>query len=95
MKYSALISCTLSYCSGTSESAKIASTGHAETHAPQSMHTSGSMIEHLVIVFAMNAIDRTNVHARLVLGADAWFGDDVGHGRYNPLLLCCDRAAGC
>src|ERR1051325_5093254 len=31
------------HLSGTSSSAKIASTGHAGTHAPQSMHSSGWM----------------------------------------------------
>src|SRR5438270_816752 len=33
----------LRHCSGTSSSGKIASTGHGSTHAPQSMHSSGSM----------------------------------------------------
>src|SRR5437016_14378522 len=33
----------LRHCSGTSSSGKIASTGHGSTHAPQSMHSCGSM----------------------------------------------------
>src|SRR5579863_4373914 len=36
-------------------------------------------VEHLVFIFAVNAVDRTNVHTRLVFGSDARLGDNVGH----------------
>ena len=42
-KYAALISMYLFHSSGRSSSAKIASTGHSGSQAPQSMHSSGSM----------------------------------------------------
>ena len=32
-----------------------------------------------VAVRPVNAIDRTDVHARFVFRANAWFGDNVGH----------------
>jgi hypothetical protein len=46
----------------------------------------------LVVIRAVNTIDRTHVDARLVFGADARFGDDVCHSegqvaRERPALL--------
>src|SRR5690606_32948968 len=39
-------------------------------------------VEHLpVLVLAVDAVDRADVHARRVLGADAGLGDDVRHPR--------------
>jgi hypothetical protein len=35
--------------------------------------------QHLVVIFSVDAVDRTNVDTRLVFGADTWFGDDVRH----------------
>ncbi len=63
----------------------MASTGHAGTHAPQSMHSSGwmkscSAASKVASSFLrVDAIHRTHVDARAVLGADAGFRDDVGH----------------
>src|SRR3954468_23958365 len=41
--YTALIRTNGSHFSGSASSGKIASTGHSGSHAPQSMHSSGSM----------------------------------------------------
>jgi len=44
LKWSALNAFHDAYCSGSSCSGQIALMGHAGTHASQSMHVSGSMI---------------------------------------------------
>src|SRR5579884_15466 len=41
----------------------------------------GIDVEHVVLILSVDAVDRTNVDARLVFGPDARFGDDVGHER--------------
>src|SRR5215207_10654324 len=56
----------------------------------------GVDIEHVDLVVVrlvrgrMDAVDGTNLHAGVVLGVDAGFGDDVGHG----LLNSCPQAPG-
>ena len=73
------------HSSGSWSSAKQASTGQASTHASQSMHSSGIDVELLDLVVVrlvgrgMDAVDRAHLDARVVLGVDAGFGDDVGH----------------
>jgi len=63
----------------------IASTGHASTQASQSMHSSrvDEKLADLVVVGLVwgrvNAVDRTDLDARVVLHADARLVDDVGH----------------
>ena len=83
-KNSALTSSAYSYFSGSSKSAKIASTGQASTQASQSMQLVGVDVEllHRLEVarprLGVDAVDRTDLDARVVLDAAA--GDDVGHG---------------
>ena len=51
------------YCGGTSSSGKIADTGHSGSHAPQSMHSSGSMTS--MFLPSRNAsTGQTSTHAR-------------------------------
>ena len=38
----------------------------------------------LLIWIRMNAVDRTDFDARLILHCDAWFSDDVRHPRLLP-----------
>src|ERR1700733_9204086 len=41
----------------------------------------GLVVEARLVLGRMDAVDRTDLHAREVLGTDAWLGDHVGHRR--------------
>ena len=75
------------HSAGSDSSGKIALTGHSGSHAPQSMHSFGSMnslrSDALVV---MDAIDRTDGDARQVEHVDARLGDDVGHSGSSSRL---------
>src|SRR5205823_13717696 len=63
----------LRHCSGTSSSGKMASTGHGSTHAPQSMHSSGSM----KYMFAassvwMQSTGQTSTHEASLTSMQGW-----------------------
>ena len=75
---SALRSIHASSASGTSVSAKIASTGHSGIHAPQSIHSSGSMTK--ISVCFSECFYRANCNAFLVFVVYAGGGNDVCHG---------------
>src|SRR5947207_183647 len=62
-KYSRFKAMNDAHSPGTSSSAKIASTGQGSTHAPQSMHSSGSMKYWLVSVSVwMQSTGQTSTH---------------------------------
>ena len=53
----------------------------------------GMNIEHLdrrkrrFVLPGMNTVDRTDVHARGILGADAWLANDIRHGGYSTSVV--------
>jgi len=84
-KYLAFLSAYSFHFSGRSSSAKMADTGHTGTHAPQSMHSTGSMNSMSVpsncgsSFFRMDTIHRTCIHAGRVLGPDARLCNHICH----------------